>query len=201
MTALAWNHRYKLVNLSAAPHCLSTIATWQHTQWLETQQPKQPDLFTPAPAVPSDALNERQLQLRQHLGANLIPTTFVLLEKGRAVGSASLVNYRSSEDKVTAGPIVKPLNAVNVAALDGMVKNKESQSVWLTNMYVLPDHRKQGLAQVLLNRAEDYARSLQLKHIYLYALDAEGYYKKRGWLVLKTVLLQGQKLKVLVKHL
>ena len=48
-----------------------------------------------------------------------------------------------------------------------------------------------GLAQVLLNRAEDYARSLQLKHIYLYA-QSRGLLQKRGWLVLKTVNLDGQ---------
>lgn len=194
MNAPAWSQRYSLVNLSAAPHCLATITNWQHTQWLHTLQPKQADLFAPAPMIPAEAFNERQQQLRQHLGANLIPTTFVLLEKGQAVGSASLVNYRSRE---TGSVIAQDLDQSKPTKASGSDKN----SVWLTNMYVLPDHRKQGLAQVLLNRAEDYARSLQLKNIYLYAQDAEGYYKKRGWLVLKTVLLEGQKLKVLVRHL
>ncbi|HMU67100.1 MAG TPA: GNAT family N-acetyltransferase [Cellvibrionaceae bacterium] len=195
MNASAWNHRYKLVNLSAAPHCLPAIAAWQHDQWVQTLRPKQADLFTPAPNIPADALQERQSQLRQHLGANLIPTTFVLLEKGRAVGSVSLVNYRRQNEKTQK---TKPLTT---EVMDGQAGDKDAQSIWLTNMYVLPEHRKQGLAQVLLNRAEDYARSLQLKHIYLYAQDAEGYYKKRGWLVLKTVNLDGQKLKVLVRHL
>jgi GNAT superfamily N-acetyltransferase len=189
MNAPAWNLRYNLVNLSAAPHCLATIAQWQHNQWLQTLQPKQADLFAAVPMVPAEALNERQQQLRQHLGANLIPTTFVLLEKGQAVGSASLVNYRSRESSGLVSQDAEPS------------KGGDKNTVWLTNMFVLPEHRKQGLAQVLLNRAEDYARSLQLKNIYLYAQDAEGYYKKRGWLVLKTVMLEGQKLKVLVRHL
>ncbi len=195
MNSSAWNHRYKLVNLSAAPHCLPTIATWQHDQWIQTLQPKQGDLFTAIPSIPSDALQERQSQLRLHLGANLIPTTFVLLEKGKAVGSVSLVNYRRQSEQSKKAKRIEP--ASEAEELNG----KDAQSIWLTNMYVLPEHRKQGLAQVLLNRAEDYARSLQLKHIYLYAQDAEGYYKKRGWLVLKTVNLNGQKLKVLVRHL
>jgi GNAT superfamily N-acetyltransferase len=200
MSPPAWSHRYKLVNLSAAPHCLPTIAAWQHVLWQQVQQPKQTDLFSPPPLVPADALSERQLQLRQHLGANLIPTTFVLLEKGQAVGSVSLVNYRRQNEK-TKSPEVKKLALKESGAQEGSVTDKDSQSVWLTNMYVLPEHRKQGLAQVLLNRAEDYARSLQVKHIYLYAQEAEGYYKKRGWLMLKTVNLDGQKLKVLVRHL
>ncbi|MFO1369996.1 MAG: GNAT family N-acetyltransferase [Marinagarivorans sp.] len=195
MSASAWNHRYTLLNLSAAPHCLPTIAAWQHEQWVQTLMPKQADLFTAIPAIPSDALQERQSQLRQHLAANLIPTTFVLLEKGRAVGSVSLVNYRRQNDKTPSA------KRIEVHAPDEKVADKTPQTTWLTNMYVLPEHRKQGLAQVLLNRAEDYARSLQLKHIYLYAQEAEGYYKKRGWLVLKTVNLEGQKLKVLVRHL
>ena len=97
MSASAWNHRYTLLNLSAAPHCLPTIAAWQHEQWVQTLMPKQADLFTAIPAVPSDALQERQSQLRQHLAANLIPTTFVLLEKGRAVGSVSLSELPSAE--------------------------------------------------------------------------------------------------------
>lgn len=195
MNSSAWSHRYKLLNLSAAPHCLPTIAAWQHEQWVKTLQPKQSDLFAAAPQIPADALQERQSQLRQHLAANLIPTTFVLLEKSRAVGSVSLVNYRRQSEKSSKAKLIE------AAPEDGEGSNKEGQSVWLTNMYVLPEYRKQGLAQVLLNRAEDYARSLQLKHIYLYAQDAEGYYKKRGWLVLKTVNLDGQKLKVLVRHL
>lgn len=192
MNASAWSHRYRLVNLSASPHCLATIAAWQHEQWVQSLQPKQADLFASAPVIPADALHERQTQLRLHLAANLIPTTFVLLEKGRAVGSVSLVNYRRQTEKKhnNKSPSSEALEA-----------DKDAQSVWLTNMYVLPEHRKQGLAQVLLNRAEDYARSLQLKRIYLYAQDAESYYKKRGWLVLKTVNLDGQKLKVLVRHL
>lgn len=195
MNPSAWNHRYKLLNLSAAPHCLSTIAAWQHEQWVQTLRPKQADLFAPAPSISADALQERQSQLRLHLGANLIPTTFVLLEKGRAVGSVSLVNYRRQNEKSKKALVIESEPGA------GEAHNKDAQSIWLTNMYVLPEHRKQGLAQVLLNRAEDYARSLQLKHIYLYAQDAEGYYKKRGWLVLKTVNLDGQKLKVLVRHL
>ncbi|RZA02052.1 MAG: N-acetyltransferase [Moraxellaceae bacterium] len=198
MNAPAWTHRYKLVNLSAAPHCLATIATWQHELWVQTQLPKQTDLFAPAPAIPADALSERQSQLRLHLAANLIPTTFVLLEKGRAVGSVSLVNYRRQEAKAKPARVAK---ASSQESKTSEPLNQDAHSVWLTNMYVLPEHRKQGLAQVLLNRAENYARSLPLKHIYLYAQDAEGYYKARGWLTLKTVNLEGQKLKVLVRHL
>jgi GNAT superfamily N-acetyltransferase len=182
------NERYRLVNLSAAAHCLPTIAAWQHEQWLHSQQPKQTDLFAPPAAVAPDALSERQAQLRQHLGANLIPTTFVLLEKNQAVGSASLVNYRTKEGKQEDKQKDKQ-------------ENKQGDKVWLTNMYVLPDYRKQGLAKILLKRAEDYARSLQLKQIFLYSMDAENYYKKLGWLTLKTVKVQGQKLKVLVRHL
>lgn len=200
MNAPAWSHRYKLVNLSAAPHCLPSIAAWQHMQWLQTQQPKQTDLFTPAPSIPPDALAERQSQLRQHLGANLIPTTFVLLEKGHAVGSVSLVDYRRQNEKAKE-PIAKKMLSTEGGSQHGKGRDNDALSVWLTNMYVLPEHRKQGLAQVLLNRAEDYARSLQLKHIYLYAQEAEGYYKKRSWLMLKTVNLEGQKLKVLIRHL
>ncbi|HEY6527702.1 MAG TPA: GNAT family N-acetyltransferase [Cellvibrionaceae bacterium] len=197
MNAPAWTHRYKLVNLSAAPHCLPTIAAWQHELWVQSQLPKQTDLFAPVPSIPADALSERQSQLRLHLAANLIPTTFVLLEKGRAVGSVSLVNYRRQETKVKPAKVLKSAQESKTTE----PQKQEMHSVWLTNMYVLPEHRKQGLAQVLLNRAENYARSLPLKHIYLYAQDAEGYYKTRGWLTLKTVNLEGQKLKVLVRHL
>ncbi|MEY4590040.1 MAG: hypothetical protein RL497_2116 [Pseudomonadota bacterium] len=194
---MSWSERYKLVNLTCAPHCLPTIAAWQHEQWLHSQQPKQADLFAQPALTPADALNERQQQLRQHLAAHLIPTTFVLLEKNQAVGSVSLVHYRSQNTHIKAKS-KKDEPTTNNKKED---TTKDHQSVWLTNMYVLPNHRQQGLAEVLLNRAEDYARSVQLTHIYLYAQDAERYYKKRGWLMLKTVNVQGQKLKVLVRHL
>jgi GNAT superfamily N-acetyltransferase len=205
MNSLGWSERYKLVNLSTAPHCLPAIASWQHEQWLRSHLPKQTDLFSAASTIPTDALSERQAQLRQHLAASLIPTTFLLLEKGRAVGSVSLVNYRRQEEQaIDLGLTPRPLKKIkstgkNAEDKDGKII--DASSVWLTNMYVVPEHRKQGLAAVLLNRAEDYARSLQLKQIYLYAQEAEGYYKKRGWLMLKTVNLHGQKLKVLVRHL
>jgi GNAT superfamily N-acetyltransferase len=163
------------VNLTAAPHCLAAIAQWQHQQWLQTRAPEQGDLFSAPVRAEPQALGERQAQLRQHLAARLIPATFVMLEKRAPVGSVSLVEYRSSAD--------------------------DQMSVWLTNMFVLPEHRCQGLAQALLQRAEDYAITLQLGKIFLYAQGAEAFYRKRGWLKLKAVQLDGRKLNVLVRHL
>lgn len=91
------------------------------------------------------------------------------------VGSVSLVSYRATDAEVA--------------------------SIWLTNMYVVPEHRHQGLATALLQKAEDYARSIQVQNLSLFAQDAKDFYLKRRWLPYKQLDLQGTPVDILIRKL
>ncbi len=180
--ALSLPAGYRLATLAEVPQCLAEVARWQHEQWQVNRAPAQLDLFARSESEQDhQQLAERTAQLRQHLGASLIPITFVILTQskltqGKPVASVSLVHYKQSGSAKGGVP-------------------------WLTNMYVVPEHRGLGLAQALLRRAEDYALAISQTRLYLHALGAEGFYLQRGWLRLKTQVVDGKKLRVLVRHL
>ena len=173
MGACPLNPHYQLVNLASVPACLPAIADWQHRQWLSSR----PLMASPQlnKADETRALNERISQLRLHLAASLIPVTFVMLYRREPVGSVSLVSYRATD-------------AIHA-------------SVWLTNMFVLAEHRQQGLAQALLHRAEDYARSIQVPSLNLYAKSARDFYLKRHWRTVNSVEINSVRVDVLARYL
>jgi GNAT superfamily N-acetyltransferase len=87
--------------------------------------------------------------------------TFVALEKGQAVGTASL----DFED-LPPQPDLTP---------------------WLASVYVLPEYRARGLGALLVQRVEDEAKDKGFEHIYLHTSDHADFYARRGWQTLLTV--------------
>lgn len=121
----------------------------------------------------SKALQERHLHMQTHLSRDTLPKTFVAFSDDQPVGSISLIRY----------------------ATDPTAK------LWLTNLYVQPAWRYQGIGRALLAHGESAAQDLGAGDLWLCSFDAADYYLKFGWRWEKTAELRGCPVEVLHKVL
>src|SRR5262249_7586047 len=124
---------YLADHLDAVP----LLADWHHREWGE---------FT---------LESTASELRTHTGRRQIPTTFVVIEQGRLIGSTSLL----------------------VADLVGW----EHLTPWVASVFVAPDCRGRGVGQALIERAVCEARLIGIPAVYLFTTTKEPYYARLGW--------------------
>jgi GNAT superfamily N-acetyltransferase len=87
--------------------------------------------------------------------------TFVAVENGRAVGTASL----DFED----------------------LPPRDDLTPWLASVYVLPEVRSRGLGAKLIAAACNEAKAKGFKRIYLHTSDRADFYARRGWQRVGTV--------------
>lgn len=143
--------------LSDFPHWCRDLALWHHEQWLIDQllpnDSGQSDHVSPLHAEQDLALREQRLQ--RHLSAEAFPSTFVAHLDHQPVGSASLVIYDFNQPSVCRH--------------------------WLTNMYVVPEWRRQGIACLLMHSALRYARDQRIEELRLFTRHHTSYYQRHGW--------------------
>jgi predicted N-acetyltransferase YhbS len=84
-----------------------------------------------------------------------LPTTLVRIEDGEPVATVSL-----ECDDMEIRPELTP---------------------WLASLYVVPAHRSRGLGQALVRAAEEEARSLAIRELFLYTPAHESFYAALGW--------------------
>ncbi|MDF3012439.1 MAG: family N-acetyltransferase [Cellvibrio sp.] len=120
----------------------------------------------------------RQQRLVLHVQQNTIPKTLIALRGNQLVGCTSLVNYtyRSSER---------------------MPKVASESPVWLSNLFVLENLRQQGIGNLLIDAAKNYALGLGLEELWLSATDYTDYYQKRGWEIVRRTRLGGRQVNVM----
>ncbi|MDZ7924892.1 MAG: GNAT family N-acetyltransferase [Marinagarivorans sp.] len=102
------------------------------------------------------AYTARYQQMQQHLGGSAIPTTFVALAHNSPVGCISLTRLQAANKHFARG-------------------------LWMTNLYVVPAAREQGVASALLAGAEQQALHLNEAVLYLFTDSAADFYRRRGW--------------------
>lgn len=127
--------------LADHPGTAPLLAAWHHDEWKAL--------------LPGWTLERALTELRSHTGRRQVPTTFVAVEGGRVVGSASLL----------------------AADLDGW----EHLTPWVASVYVLPECRGRGLGRLLVARAVEEAGALGVPEVYLFTAGQEGYYARLGW--------------------
>ncbi len=91
-------------------------------------------------------------------GIDLFPVSFVAVEGGECVGTASL--------------------------FENDLKMQWEFTPWLAAVYVRPDCRNRGIGKQLVQRVLEKARSLGYHTVYLRTENACEYYKGLGWLFL-----------------
>jgi len=101
----------------------------------------------------------------------------------------SLKNYR---ERMNTERLPLTLVALHGSELVGMVSLKfhdmdtrPDLDPWLGGLFVLPEWRNRGVGTMLMHRATEEARRLNVPRLYLWTHSAEGLYYKLGWQVVE----------------
>lgn len=116
------------------------------------------------------ALRQQRLQL--HIQGEAIPQTLVAVADKYILGCVSLVNYHSNTQQKNNG--------------------KHSSPVWLSNLFVLEQHRQQGVGNLLIDNAVNYVRAMAMQELWLSAAEYTEFYQKRGWQISRRTRLGGR---------
>jgi GNAT superfamily N-acetyltransferase len=109
--------------------------------------------------LPGVNLEKIETQFQTHLNRNRIPLTLLAFEGDLPVGTSSLVLQ-----DISSRPELSP---------------------WVAGVYVLPEHRGKGIGSRLVGLAEQVARRLGVKQLYLFTHDRAGFYANFGWRALE----------------
>ncbi len=99
--------------------------------------------------------------VERSVGAHPMPRTFILLENGEPVGTASLVEHDPDE--------------------------RRDLSPWLAGVFVVPEARGRGHAGRLIAAVEAAACEAAIPTLWLYTLAAEHLYARAGWRTVETL--------------
>ena len=120
----------------------------------------------------------RQQRLLLHVQHNAIPKTIIAFRDQVLVGCVSLVNYTYRIDSSVLIP-------------------KNFAPVWLSNLFVVNEQRKQGIGNLLIEAAKKYSLDFGAKELWLSAAEFTDYYQKRGWNVIRKTRLGGRQVNVM----
>ncbi len=120
----------------------------------------------------------RQQRLLLHVQDTPIPKTIIALKGKTPLGCVSLVNYTYRTDT----SVLIPAN---------------SATVWLSNLFVVEEQRKQGIGNMLIEAAKKYSQGLGASELWLSAAEFTDYYQKRAWEVVRKTRLGGRPVNVM----
>lgn len=147
----------EIIPLRDCPELLPLLAEWHHREWRKYS--------------PSSTLDKRHQRLQQHLNQDPFPETFVALQRGRLLGSASLVFYHF-------GP-------------------HTPREPWLSNVYVRETERCRGIGSALVTHAENYVARQGFEAIKLFTVDKSAFYKRRGWVPERKARMSGYEVDIM----
>ena len=116
--------------------------------------------------TPGDSIVQRATRLEGQLTRENLPITFVALLGDVAVGSASLLAHD--------------------------LPGREDLFPWLASVFVLPQHRRNGIGAALVHRVVEEAVRLEVNPIFLFTWDQERLYRDLGWQVLERTHYKGE---------
>lgn len=122
---------------------IATLASWHHGEWGH--------LFD------DWTLEIATTELLDHASRRTLPTTLVLVENDRLLGSVSLLFEDAAE-------------------LD------DFGSPWLASLFVVPEARGRGLGAALVNAALALAIDSGVSRLFLFTPDHAAFYQRLGWL-------------------
>ncbi|WP_163577608.1 GNAT family N-acetyltransferase [Halomonas faecis] len=151
----------RIERLSAGSPHVATLAGWTHATWGHLN--------------PGMTLDDAIERLRGECGAGGVPSVFVAMRDGVAVGTASLV----ADD----------------------MRDRPDLSPWLASVFVLPEWRGQGIASSLVRRVEAEARDSGIALFHLYTPDQQALYRRLGWRERETRTYRGETVTIMDRRL
>jgi GNAT superfamily N-acetyltransferase len=113
----------------------------------------------------------------------------------------ALLEPTHNSDKVTF-VVVQDGQVVGTASLDNEdLPPRSDLTPWLASVYVVPEFRAKGLGQQLIEAVEHEAKARGFDKLYLHTTDRAAFYEKRGWQILDTVHYWNQDHVVMFKSL
>ena len=105
-------------------------------------------------------------------------------EKG-SLSLKKVIEYFSNTNiksfPITLIVIINGECVATVSIFENDLKTPKKLTPWLASLYVSPDHRGQGIAKKLINKAQEIIKQLGFEVLYLRTEHTSGYYGKLGW--------------------
>ena len=137
-------------------NCPELIDELARLSWKEWQ-----DVYQQRKQTLEDSLKS----YRERMNTDRLPLTLVAVRAGLAVNCRELVGMVSLKfHDMDTRPDLDP---------------------WLGGLLVLPEWRNRGVGTMLMHRATEEARRLNVPRLYLWTHSAEGLYHKLGWQVVE----------------
>jgi GNAT superfamily N-acetyltransferase len=156
--------------LANCPELVGELARLSWKEWQEVYQQRKQTL--------GDSLKN----YRKRMNTDRLPLTLVALHAGPP-------SVRARHGQSLTGPAG---NYGAASELVGMVSLKfhdmdtrPDLDPWLGGLLVLPKWRNHGVGTMLMHRATEEARRLNVPRLYLWTHSAEGLYHKLGWQVVE----------------
>jgi GNAT superfamily N-acetyltransferase len=132
----------RIEHLAKHKEAIPTLAAWVYGEWRHWMEP---DI---TPQALTTAFERRTVQ-------GQIPETFVAVESGEPLGTASLVTHD--------------------------MEARRDLSPWLGAVYVSPESRNRGIGSALVAALMDEASALGVQDLYLFTPDRMRFYGRLGW--------------------
>ena len=123
--------------------------------------------------LPEETIERRVIKLQKHVNKDMLPIGWVAHADGRVFGTAAL----------------------RVHDLEG----REDLTPWLGGVFVLPEHRRRGVATALCRAAEERAWSLGFEALYLFTPDQQSLYARLGWRKSERAVWRGLESDIMIK--
>lgn len=140
---------------------VATLADWHHAQWGR--------LFD------DWDIEVVRAELEGHATRRTLPTTLVMVEDSKPLGSVSLV-------------------------LEDAPEFCDQGSPWLASLYVAPEHRGHGLGAQLVHAAVDAAAGQGIDQLFLFTPEHANFYERLGWSRMLRTTLKGTPVDLMTIH-
>jgi GNAT superfamily N-acetyltransferase len=169
--------------LANCPGLVDELARLSWKEWQEVYEQRKQTL--------EDSLKN----YRDRMNTDRLPLTLVAVRAGLAVNCreldfpierpaslATLASVGDSRRKVCR-PMPNVIGMVSLKFHD--MDTRPDLDPWLGGLLVLPEWRNRGVGTMLMHRATEEARRLNISRLYLWTHSAEGLYHKLGWQVVE----------------
>jgi GNAT superfamily N-acetyltransferase len=126
-----------------------------------------------APIFPQQTAANRAEIFNAHLNYDELPIAWVAHDGDTALGTAALRKYD--------------------------LRGREDLSPWLGGVFVLPGHRRRGIASALCRVVENKVYERGVSRMYLFTHGQESLYEGLGWSVLEPVVWRGLQCSIMSK--